>query len=47
MRLSSELERLTIRKIETVPIRVPLARVYAGSHYRMTHRSTVITRVYT
>lgn len=46
MRLRGELERLTIRKIETVPIRVPLARAYAGSLYRMTHRSTVITRVY-
>ncbi len=41
------LDRLTIARIETVPIRVPLARVYAGSHYRMTHRSTVITRVHT
>lgn len=39
--------RLTIRRIETIPIRVPLARVYAGSHYRMTHRSTIVTRVHT
>lgn len=39
--------RLTIRRIETVAIRVPLARVYQGSHYRMTHRSTVIVRVHT
>jgi D-galactarolactone cycloisomerase len=30
-----------------VPIRVPLTRTYAGSHYEMTHRSTVITRVHT
>ena len=30
-----------------MPIRVPLARTYAGSHYSMTHRSTVITRVHT
>jgi L-alanine-DL-glutamate epimerase-like enolase superfamily enzyme len=28
-------------------VRVPLDRVYKGSHYRMTHRSTVVTRVYT
>lgn len=41
------LDRLTISRIETVPIRVPLARVYSGSHYQMTHRSTVITRVHT
>jgi L-alanine-DL-glutamate epimerase-like enolase superfamily enzyme len=38
---------LTIARIETIPIRVPLGRVYRGSHYRMTHRSTTITRVYT
>ncbi len=38
---------LEITRIETVPIRVPLARVYRGSRYRMTHRSTLITRVHT
>ncbi len=38
---------LTIVKIETVAVRVPLDRVYKGSHYRMTHRSTIITRVHT
>ena len=38
---------LTIRRIETVPIRVPLGRVYRGSLYQMTHRSTIVTRVYT
>lgn len=38
---------LTIARIETVPIRVPLARTYRGSGYHMTHRSTVITRVHT
>ena len=38
---------LTIAKIETFPIRVPLGRVYSGSHYRMTHRSTIITRIHT
>ncbi|MBK5232360.1 MAG: mandelate racemase/muconate lactonizing enzyme family protein [Thermoleophilia bacterium] len=38
---------LTIAAIETVPIRVPLGRTYHGSQYRMTHRSTVITRVHT
>ena len=39
--------RLTIRKIETIPIRVPLPRVYRGSYYQMTHRSTIITRIHT
>jgi D-galactarolactone cycloisomerase len=37
---------LPIERIETIPIRVPLARVYRGSHYQMTHRSTIVTRVY-
>jgi D-galactarolactone cycloisomerase len=41
------MDRLTIRSIETVPIRVPLARVFSGSYYRMTHRSTIVTRVHT
>lgn len=38
---------LRIERIETVPVRVPLDRVYKGSHYQMTHRSTIITRVHT
>lgn len=38
---------LTIRRIETIPIRVPLGRVYRGSGYQMTHRSTLVTRVHT
>src|SRR6516165_12227620 len=38
--------RLTIRKIETIPIRVPLPRVYRGSYYQMTHRSTIVTRIH-
>lgn len=40
-------ERLTIERIETIPLRVPLASTYQGSFYRMTHRSTIITRVHT
>jgi D-galactarolactone cycloisomerase len=36
---------LPIVGIETMAIRVPLKRVYRGSHYHMTHRSTVIVRV--
>lgn len=38
---------LTIVRIETIPIRVPLNRTYHGSHYKMTHRSTIITRIHT
>ncbi len=38
---------LTIRRIETVPIRVPLGRIYRGSFYEMSHRSTIVTRVHT
>lgn len=38
---------LRIERIETVPVRVPLDRVYQGSHYKMTHRSTIVTRVHT
>ena len=38
---------LTIEQIETVQVRVPLDRVYRGSHYQMSHRSTIITRVRT
>jgi D-galactarolactone cycloisomerase len=40
-------EALRIRAIETIPIRAPLAREFRGSHYRMTHRATIITRVVT
>ena len=40
-------DRLTIRSIETTPVRVPLARTYRGSTYQMTHRSTLVTRVHT
>ncbi|GFG48595.1 mandelate racemase/muconate lactonizing enzyme family protein [Mycolicibacterium agri] len=36
----------TIEKIETIPLRVPLGRVYRGSYYSMSHRSTIITRIH-
>jgi D-galactarolactone cycloisomerase len=38
---------LRIERIEVVPIRVPLARRFAGSHYSMTSRCTIVTRVHT
>jgi len=44
---TSTVSALTIDRIETIPIRVPLGRVYRGSHYRMTHRSTIVTRIHT
>jgi D-galactarolactone cycloisomerase len=44
---TAAISSLTIRRIETVPIRVPLGRVYRGSFYEMTHRSTIVTRVFT
>jgi D-galactarolactone cycloisomerase len=39
--------RLTITRLETVLLRVPLPREFRGSHYRMTRRSTVLLRLYT
>lgn len=38
---------LTIERIETTALRIPLDKTYSGSKYKMTHRSTVITRVFT
>lgn len=38
---------LEITHIETVALNAPLAREFRGSHYRMTRRATVITRVHT
>jgi L-alanine-DL-glutamate epimerase-like enolase superfamily enzyme len=40
-------ERSPIARIETIPIRVPLDRVYRGSYYSMRNRCTIITRIYT
>lgn len=38
---------MKITRIETVPLDVPLKRVFHGSHYSMESRATLITRVYT
>ena len=46
-RVGSTVNALTITEIETVAIRVPLGQTYRGSRYKMTHRSTIITRVHT
>ena len=38
---------LTIEQIEVIPMRVPLARLFQGSHYSMSTRCTIVTRVHT
>jgi D-galactarolactone cycloisomerase len=38
---------LAITRIETVPVRARLAADFKGSHYHMTHRATIVTRVHT
>ncbi len=38
---------LHIERIECVPLSMPLPRTFRGSNYFMTHRATIITRVYT
>src|SRR5579864_2610211 len=43
----SKLPRLTIERIETVALRVPLHKRYSGSAYSMVNRCTIITRLYT
>ncbi|HTW20942.1 MAG TPA: mandelate racemase/muconate lactonizing enzyme family protein [Mycobacteriales bacterium] len=37
---------MRIDRVETVPVVAPLAREYRGSHYRMTHRATLIVRLH-
>ena len=39
--------QLTLERIEVVPVVAPLASEFRGSHYRMTQRATLITRLYT
>jgi D-galactarolactone cycloisomerase len=39
--------QLKIERIECVPLNMPLPRTFRGSNYFMTHRCTIITRVYT
>jgi D-galactarolactone cycloisomerase len=42
-----EPESLTIERFEFIPISMKLPRVFSGSYYFMSHRCTIITRVYT
>jgi D-galactarolactone cycloisomerase len=41
------LDRLTIERIELIPIVIPLGREYRGSYYRMDSRASIVTRVHT
>ena len=45
--MADEHDGLVITRIETVPVRARLGADFKGSHYHMTHRSTIVTRVYT
>src|ERR1700683_4639514 len=45
--LGASANGLVITRIETVPVRARLAADFKGSHYHMTHRATIITRVHT
>src|SRR5690625_3855904 len=36
-----------IAKVEVIPIKMPLKKVFKGSHYFMSHRVTVITKITT
>ncbi len=38
---------LVITRLETIPVRAPLAREFRGSFYRMTQRATLIVRLHT
>lgn len=38
---------LIIEKVEFIPIVMPLPKVFSGSYYYMSHRCTIITRIYT
>jgi D-galactarolactone cycloisomerase len=40
-------DALTIRSIEVIPIRAQLGREYHGSTYSMTHRATILVRIFT
>ncbi len=37
---------MKIERVEAIPIRIPLGRVFSGSSYSVDSRATVITRVH-
>lgn len=45
--MSTSPPTLTIRALETIPIRVDLDQTYRGSHYKMPRRCTIVTRLHT
>jgi D-galactarolactone cycloisomerase len=38
---------MRIERVEAIPIRIPLTKVFSGSSYRVDSRATVVTRIYT
>jgi D-arabinonate dehydratase len=38
---------LSIERIEVIPLKMKLPRIFSGSNYFMSHRCTIITRIYT
>jgi len=38
---------MKIVRVETIPLRMPLPRIFRGSNYQMSHRCTIITRIHT
>lgn len=38
---------LKIKRLEFIPLVIPLPKIFRGSYYMMSHRCTIITRVYT
>lgn len=44
---SSVTADLKIERLEFIPLLMPLPKTFRGSHYHMTHRCTIITRLYT
>jgi D-galactarolactone cycloisomerase len=46
-KMVSSPDRLTIERIELVPVVIPLDQEYRGSYYRMSNRAIIITRVHT
>ncbi len=45
--VSTSTHNLTIEKVEVIPVVMPLPRIFSGSNYYMSHRCTIVTRIYT
>jgi len=44
---TSAVQDLIIERVETIPLVMPLPRIFSGSNYYMSHRCTIVTRVHT